>query len=82
MDNLSVGELRKELTHRGQTVGKKSKKPELSEQFDNLRQGLNDVPALLQPTPIQPTPNANLHDLNLEKYEISPSEPLHDDTCS
>lgn len=73
LDNLSVAELRKELTHRGQTVGLKSKKQELSEQFDNLRQGLNDVPALLQPTP-----NAKLEDMNLEKYEISPSEPLHD----
>lgn len=34
---------------------------------------MNDVPALLQPTPLTP-----IEDLNLQHYEISPIEPLHD----
>ena len=49
------------------------RKQDLLQQFNELRQGLNDVPALLQPTPM-----AQLEDLNLECYEISPIEPLHD----
>ena len=72
LDDLTVQELRKELTARGVHVGKKLK-PELTLQFNELRQGLNDVPALLQSTP-----QAQLKDLNLERYEISPIEPLHD----
>lgn len=43
-------------------------KPELSLKLNELRQGLNDVPTLLQPT---------LQDLNPDSYEISPIEPLH-----
>ena len=68
MDEPSVKELRKELTIRGEHIGAKLK-PQLTVQ---LRQGINDVPALLQPTP-----QALLKDLHLEKYEISPVEPLH-----
>ena len=49
------------------------KKQDLLQQFNELRQGLNDVPALLQPTSM-----AQLEDLNLEYYEISPIEQLHD----
>ena len=51
LDNLSAGELRKELTDRGRPVGQRKRKQELLEEFNDLRQGLNDVPALLQPTP-------------------------------
>ena len=73
MYNLSADELRKELTYRGRPVGPRKRKQELLEEFNALRQGLNDVPALLQPTP-----QANLEDLNLESYEILPIKPLHD----
>lgn len=48
-------------------------KPELSATFDELRQGINDVPAVLQPTP-QSCVSTRL----LQMYEISPIEPLHD----
>lgn len=72
LDDLSVSELRKELDARGVPTGRKLK-PELATEFNDLRQGLNDVPALLQPTP-----RVSLEELNLEHYEISPIEPLHD----
>ena len=53
------------------TAGKK--KDELSEVFDNLRRGINNVPALLQPDP-----ETDLQNMHLHRYEICPSEPLHD----
>ncbi len=48
-------------------------KPELVEIINNVRKGINNVPALLQPNP-----DLALESLHLSKYEISPSEPLHD----
>ena len=62
LDELSVQELRKELNARGVPTGRKLK-PELSKEFNKLRLGLNNVPALLQPTP-----KASLEELNLEYY--------------
>lgn len=49
------------------------KKRELEKYFNDLRRGISNVPALLQGTPEMP-----LTELGLERYEISPVEPLHD----
>ena len=72
MDNLKIQELRMELEKRGLSTGRK-RKPELERDFDELRRGIVNVPALLQGVPETP-----LVDLCLDKYEISPVEPLHD----
>ena len=72
MDNLKIQELRMELEKRGLTTARK-RKPELERNFDELRRGIVNVPALLQGAPETP-----LVDLCLDKYEISPVEPLHD----
>ena len=72
MDNLKISELRIELERRGLSTAKK-RKPELERDFDELRRGIVNVPALLQGSP--ETPLTNLH---LDRYEISPVEPLHD----
>ena len=45
---------------------------QLSETFEKLWQGINNVPALLQPDP-----ETLLDNLHLDRYEICPSEPLH-----
>ena len=72
LDKLKVQDLKTELQMRGvETTGKK--KDQLSETFDELRQGINNVPALLQPDP-----ETLLDNLHLDRYEICPSEPLHD----
>lgn len=55
------------------TTQRVKKRPQLEREFDELRKGINNVPALLQLTP-----QATLASLNLEKYEIFPTEPLHD----
>lgn len=72
MENLKVQELRTELEKRGQSTYRK-RKPELERDFDDLRRGIVDVPALLQGVPHTP-----LEEISLERYEISPVEPLHD----
>ena len=41
--------------------------------FNKLRMGINYLPPLLQPYP-----NCSLTNLNLDCYEIAPTEPLHD----
>ena len=51
----------------------KVKKTQLEREFDELRKGTSNVPALLQKSP-----QATLESLNLEKYEIFLTEPLHD----
>ena len=72
MDNLKLHELQKELRLRGvPTEGKR--KPELVSEFDDLRKGIVNVPALLQGTP-----EKSLRSLGLEAYEVAPTEPLHD----
>ena len=72
MDNLKVPELRNELSMRGMVPGNK-RKHQLEKEFDELRRGIVNVPALLQGMPEKP-----LSELNLQQYEISPIEPLHD----
>ena len=72
LDNMRVHELRVELEKRGlATAGKK--RQELEKDFDELRRGIVNVPALLQGCP-----ETNVGHLCLDKYEISPVEPLHD----
>ena len=72
MENLKLKELKIELELRGlATVGKQ--KPQLEKEFDDLKRGIVNVPALLQGVPDKP-----LQDFSLEHYEISPVEPLHD----
>ena len=72
MDNLKVLELRTELLMRGMvTAGKR--KPELERDYDELRRGITNVPALLQGVADKP-----LAEFSLNHYEISPVEPLHD----
>lgn len=72
MDNLKVQELRTELKLRGvSTVGKK--KPELEKDFEDLRRGISNVPALLQGVP-----HMDLEDFGLSHYEVAPVKPLHD----
>ena len=66
MDNLKIQELRVKLQKRGlQTAGKR--KPALEKDFDELRRGIVNVPALLQDAPETP-----LADLCLDMYEVSP----------
>ena len=72
MDNLKVNDLRVELNLRGMATANK-KKPQLEKQFDELRRGIVNVPALIQDTPETP-----LCEIGLEYYEVSPVEPLHD----
>ena len=72
MDNLKVQELRTELEMRGLSTYKK-RKHELERDFDDLRRGIVNVPALLLGVPQTP-----LGEICLKRYEISPVEPLHD----
>ena len=72
MDKLKVQDLREELQLRGIEVTGKRKK-ELEMDFDELRRGITNVPALLQGVP-----DKSLVEYGLQNYEISPIEPLHD----
>ena len=72
LDKLLASDLKKELILRGASITGK-KKPALEKDFDELRAGIANFPALLQQNP-----NVTLQSLNLDHYEISPSEPLHD----
>ena len=68
LDNLKVAKLRTELEKHGySTMGKKM--AQLEKEFDDLRKGISNV---------QQTPQATLESLNLEKYEVFATEPLHD----
>ena len=60
--NLKISELRIELERRGLSTARK-RKPELERDFDELRRGIVNVPALLQGSP--ETPLTNLH---LDRY--------------
>lgn len=72
MDKLKVQDLRTELQVRGmETRGKR--KQELEADFDEIRRGITNVPALLQGVA-----DKSLAEFNLNKYEISPIEHLHD----
>ena len=72
MDKLKVQDLREELQLRGIEVTGKRKK-ELEMDFDELRRGITNVPALLHGVP-----DKSLVEYGLQNYEISPIEPLHD----
>ena len=61
-----------ELHLRGVEVNGK-KKPQLEKEFEELRKGITNVPALLHNIPDTP-----LEALYLHHYEVSPIEPLHD----
>ena len=63
-------QLRTELEKRG--INRKGKKPELKEELADRQKGNSNVPAFLQKTP-----EASLASINLEKYEVFPTEPLH-----
>ena len=72
MDNLKLRELRIELDRRGLfTAG--MKKPQLEREFEELKRGISNVPALLQGVA-----GTLLQDFYLDHYEISPMEPLYD----
>ena len=71
-DNLKVAQLRRELTARG-TRDTSGKKEVLREMLDCILKGVMRVPALLLPNPTR-----TLTSLNLQKYEVLASEPLHD----
>ena len=72
LDKLLLKDLQDELRVRDRyTKGKK--KPALEKEFEELRMGINNFPALLQDDP-----KASLTSLHLQNYEISPTEPLHD----
>ena len=72
LDDLLIGPLRKELQKHGVST-KDMKRTELDKTFQELRMGINNLPALLFCCP-----NASLESLHIDKYEISPLEPLHD----
>ena len=71
-ERMKVGQLRNELRRRGiSTEG--TKKPELVEMFRSIRQGITNIPPLLQENPM-----ADIEQIQLGQYEVSPCEPLHD----
>ena len=73
LKHLKVGELRRELQLRSITIEKGAKKDELQRELDDILRGVARVPALLLTNPTQ-----SLSTLNLERYEVVASEPLHD----
>ena len=72
LDKLLLTDLKKELSLRDLPVAGK-KKPALEKDYDDIRLGINNFPALLQGNP-----EATLESLNIHHYEVSPTEPLHD----
>ena len=72
LDKLLISDLKTELSMRGVSITGK-RKPALERDFEEIRLGITNFPALLQDRP-----KATLQSLNLQDYEISPTEPLHD----
>ena len=72
LDKLLLTNLQEELRLRNRST-KGKKKPALEKEFEELRMGISNFPALLQDSP-----RATLASLHLDTYEISPTEPLHD----
>ena len=72
LDKLHVKDLRVELQAHGITT-KKRTKSQMDSDFDKLRAGINNVPALLQGNP-----RLDLDTAFLQHYEIIATEPLHD----
>jgi hypothetical protein len=71
--DLKVKELRTELEARGILVDSTMKRGDLDTLLNEVLRGVSRVPALLLTNPLQ-----QLSSLNLGKYEIVASEPLHD----
>ncbi len=71
--HLKVNELRTELEARGIYIDRTMKRPELDKLLEQTLRGVVRVPALLLTNPTQ-----QLLSLNLDKYEVMASEPLHD----
>lgn len=72
LDKLLLADLRKELSMRGiDTKGKK--KPALEAEFNEIWLGISNFPALLQQNQ-----EMSLKSMNLDNYEVSPTERLHD----
>ena len=71
-DSLKVDELRQESTARG-VSDTTMKKDALNGILESTLKGIVRVPALLLPNPTQ-----SLSILNLSRYELLASEPLHD----
>lgn len=69
---LKVDELRQELSCRG-ILDTSMTKPVLHEMLEQLLRGVASVPALLLTNPTQ-----SLSSLNIDRYEVVASEPLHD----
>ena len=72
LDKLLIKDLQEELRARDRDVQGKLK-PTLEKEFEELRLGINNFLAMLQDNP-----QASLSSINLQQYEISPTEPLHD----
>ncbi len=72
-DNLKVQELRTELGARGIHIDKSMLKDDLQKTLNEILRGVMRVPALLLTDPTQ-----CLSSINLDKYEVVASEPLHD----
>ena len=72
LDNLKAQELHDEITARGRDAGHCTK-PQLQKIFNEMRNGIANVPALLQVKPRE-----ELKNLNLQHYEILSTEPMHD----
>ncbi len=73
LDRLTKAQLEAELNaHRTRPVLTQTKK-EMQEEFDTLRKGITTFPALLTSDP-----QSDVAAMNIGRYEVSPSEPLHD----
>ena len=72
LDNLKIAQLRTELERHGYDT-RGERKPQLEKEFDTLWKGISYVPAL-----VQLTLQATFKSLKLKKYEVFPTEPLHD----
>lgn len=73
LDKLLLADLKKELSMRGLSVSNSKKKAALEKDFEDIRLGITNFPALLKECP-----ETTLGSLNLQYYEVSPTEPLHD----
>ena len=69
---MKVDELRKECRARGLPT-EDLLRPKLQKELREHLGGIQRVPSLLFPNP-----SATMEDLNLQKYEVIPVEPLHD----
>ena len=71
--DLKVQQLRSEIAARGLVLDRKMLRADLQKVLDKTLKGVMRVPALLLTNPTQ-----ELSSINLERYEIVASEPLHD----